>query len=116
MEEERRKLERKDLAFFTRLFDRETGQLLGNLGNLTSEGAMVITEVPLSIEKVYRLHMELAERVFTRSHIDFEAVCLWRRPDEFVEHLYNAGFRFVRIDPPDLEIIDQITRRFALRD
>ena len=39
---ERRIIKRKDLAFFTRLFDRDNGQFLGHLANLTAEGAIVL--------------------------------------------------------------------------
>lgn len=41
--EERRKLQRRHIMFYSRVFDRKTGGLLGYLGNITPGGAMVIS-------------------------------------------------------------------------
>ncbi len=113
--DDRRKFERKNLGFFTRLFDRETGELLGHLANLTSEGAMILCETPLSVEKTYRLHMEIPATVFARGHLDFEACCIWCQPEDIAPHLYNAGFRFTRIAPADLEVVGKIIEQYNIR-
>ena len=39
---ERRRAERKDLVYYSRVSDRVSGRDLGNLINVTSEGAMVL--------------------------------------------------------------------------
>ena len=39
---ERRKLNRRHIMFYSRVFDRKTGKFLGYLGNMTVGGAMVI--------------------------------------------------------------------------
>jgi hypothetical protein len=114
--ENRRKLKRVYLAFFTRLFDRETGELLGHLANLTAEGAMIISETPLEPGKVYRLHMDLSEAFFSKSHLDFEARCVWSQPEEIAPKFYNTGFQFVKIAPEDVQIIAQIIQEYELHD
>lgn len=112
----RRKLKRVYLAFFTRLYDRVTGELLGHLANLTAEGAMIISEAPLEPGKVYRLHMDLSEAFFSKSHLDFEARCVWSQPEEIAPNFYNTGFQFVKIDPEDVQIIAQIIQEYELHD
>jgi hypothetical protein len=113
--DERRKLERKNLGFFTRLYDRETGELLGHLANLTGEGAMILCEAPLAVDKDYRLHMEISETRFTRGHLDFTARCIWCRPEDIAPNLYNAGFHFCQIAPADLEVVMQIIEQYNIR-
>lgn len=113
--DERRKLKRKYLVFFTRLFDRETGQLLGYLANLTAEGMMLISETPLIKGRIYRMHMELAEEFFSKPHLDFEARCMWCQPENIAPQFYNAGFLFVTIAPEDIQIIDQIIKEYTIR-
>ncbi len=114
--EERRKIERKNLAFFTRLFNRETGDLLGHLANLTAIGAMIICETPLESNRCYRIQMELPEPIAGREHLNFEAECLWCRPEQFSPQFHNAGFKFTQISPADLAVIDRIIDLYLLRE
>jgi hypothetical protein len=114
--ENRRKHKRVYLAFFTRLFDRETGELLGHLANLTAEGAMIISEAPLEAGKAYRLHMDLSEAFFAKSHLDFEALCVWSQPEAIAPKFYNTGFKFVKIVPEDVQIIAQIIQEYELHE
>lgn len=112
----RRKLNRVYLAFFTRLFDRETGELLGHLANLTPEGAMIISEAPLETGKVYRLHMDLSEAYFSKSHLDFEARCVYSQPEAIAPKFYNTGFQLLKIAPEDVQIITQIIQEYELHE
>ena len=112
---ERRKHHRKDLAFFTRLFDRDTGQLLGHLANLTVEGAMIISDEPLETEKVYRLHMDLPDQGFGKAHLEFDAKSIYCQPD-INPQFYNTGFQFVNISPRDVGIIESIVKEYKIRD
>ena len=112
----RRKLKRVYLAFFTRLFDRETGALLGHLANLTAEGAMIISDMPLEVNRLYRLHMDLSEAFFSKSHLDFEARCVWSQPEAIAPKFYNTGFQFVKISPEDVQIITQIIQEYELHE
>ena len=112
---ERRKFNRKDLAFFTRLFDRDNGQLLGHLANLTAEGAMIISEEPVETDRVYRLHMDLPEEEFGKDHLDFEAKSIYCQPD-ITPQFYTTGFQFIRTSPGDIEIIESIITEYGIRN
>jgi hypothetical protein len=112
---ERRKHHRKDLAFFTRLFDRDTGQLLGHLANLTTEGAMIISNEPIETGKVYRLHMDLSDQGFGKAHLNFEARSIYCQLD-ITPHSYNVGFQFTNILPRDIGIIEGIVKEYRIRD
>jgi hypothetical protein len=113
--EERRKTNRRHLAFFTRLFDRHTGQLLGYLANLTKEGAMLICDLPLPVGKIYRMYMDLTEIDFGKPHLEFTGECLWCHPDEIDPITFNAGFRLSDLDEQDIAIIDRIVSDYSLR-
>jgi hypothetical protein len=113
--EERRKIPRKYLMFYARVFDRRTGELLGYLADLTSQGAMLISETPLESGLSFRLKMDLPDRFFERDHLNFEARSVWCSQDVDPK-LYNTGFQMVHVDPQDIEVIDQINERFGLRE
>ena len=112
---DRRKIKRKYLAFFTRVFDRSNGELLGHLANVTAEGAMVICERPLQTGKDYQLCMDLPETFFEKSYLAFEARCIWCKPD-LAPQFHNAGFKFRRIAPEDIQIIERIIEAYGFRD
>ncbi len=42
--DEKRKFRRRQIIYYLRVFDQSTDQLLGHLVNITSEGAMIISE------------------------------------------------------------------------
>ena len=44
---DRRKLDRKYLTIYSRVFDRVSGRLLGYLADLSEKGAMIISDEPI---------------------------------------------------------------------
>ena len=115
MDDERRKLRRKYLAFFTRVFDRSTGQLLGHLADLTPKGMMLISEKPLQTEIVYNLQMDLSGTFFEKERLDFQADSIWCRPD-IDPAFYNTGFRLLKMSQEDIDIVQRIIKEYGIRD
>ena len=113
--EDRRKLKRKYLAFFTRIFDRSSGDLLGHLADLTTEGMMVISEKPINIEEDFELQMDLSDTVFEKDHLDFSARSIWCLPD-IDPNFWNTGFRLTEMPAEHLKIIERIIEEFGIRD
>jgi len=112
--DERRKLNRKYLAFFTRVFDRGNGQLLGHLADLTSEGMMIISEKPLEIDTVYNLRMDLSGAFFDREQLDFKANGVWCKPD-IDPAFFNIGFQLINISSDEISIIHRIIEEYGIR-
>ena len=110
----RRKSKRVYLVLATRVFNHETGKVLGQLANLTSDGAMIIGEAPLVIGKLYRLQMKLSKDVFSKSHLDFEARCIWSKPETIAPQFFKSGLQFVKINSKDLQIMAQIMKEYEL--
>jgi len=113
--QERRKLKRRYIMFYSRIFDRKTGKLLGYLSDLTPEGAMVISEDAVEKGLVYRLRMDLPEGSFDKNQLDFEAQSVWCKKD-VDPHFYNVGFRLIGVPPQDEAIIEQIIQDYGFRD
>lgn len=114
--EERRKLKRVYLMFYTRVFDRKTGRLLGNLADITPEGAMIIHEEPIEVGQIHLLRMDLPDGFkFPKSHLDIEARSVWSRPDIDPRFL-NTGFHFQNVSADDVMIIEGIMESYALKD
>ncbi|MEW5869422.1 MAG: PilZ domain-containing protein [Chloroflexota bacterium] len=112
---ERRKLSRKYLIFFGRIFDRRTGQLLGNVADITAEGAMVISSHPIGVDQDFQLRLDLASRIFGTDHLNLDGHSIWCQPDIDPAY-YNTGFQFSGITPEDIELIDRIVEEYKIRD
>ena len=96
------------------MFEQGTGKLLGQLGNLTAEGAMIIGEAPFTVGRVYRLHMNLSKALFHTSHLDFEARCIWSKPEMIAPQFHKSGLQFTKIKPKDVQIMAQIVKEYEL--
>lgn len=112
--EERRNLERKHLAFFTRIFDRKTGQLIGHLADLTADGMMVIGEKPLDIDEIYQLQMELSITHFGKEFLEFSSRSIWCRPDIDPDY-FNTGFQHLDLSADDIHVIRLIIEEYGIR-
>ena len=113
--DERRKLERREIMFYSRVFDRKTGKHLGYLGNLTTGGLMIISEEAIDDQVSFELRVELPEDTYRKNVLDIAATSLWCQPD-IDPKLFNIGFELGRTDPEDLDIIEELVKDFKLRN
>jgi hypothetical protein len=112
---DKRKLKRRHLIYYLRVFIRGTDQVLGHLVDLTSEGVMIINEKPVELQKSFHLSMALPEEISSKAHIDFEAESIWCRKD-INPDFFDTGFRLTQINPDDMEIITHLIEDFGFND
>lgn len=67
---ERRKLDRKYLMVYSRVFDRATGKILGYLSDLSLKGAMIISDNPMSENLKIALRFDLPNYPLSPSSLD----------------------------------------------
>ena len=113
--DERRKLKRRHIMFYSRVFDRKTGKLLGYLGNITIEGVMVISEAPINTGENYKLRMDLPEYIYKKPVLNFQAISLWCEND-VDPNFYNTGFQLKGIAQEDNDIIASFINDYGLRE
>jgi hypothetical protein len=99
--DERRKLKRRHIMFYSRVFDRKTGKLLGYLGNITMEG--------------YKIRMDLPEYIYQKSALYFQAESLWCDSD-VDPNFHNTGFKLKEINQEDKQIITSFIKDYGLRE
>lgn len=113
--EERRKFKRRHLLFYTRVFDRKNGKLIGHIADLTPAGAMLISEEEIPLDTTYHLMMDLPFAYNSKTHLDFDALSVWSKPD-LDPKFFNAGFKLLNVEPEDLTIIEWIIQDFGFKD
>lgn len=113
--QERRKLKRRHLIYYLRVFDRRSGGLLGHLVDLTTEGIMLIAERPVPPDRTYACRMVLPGEGDDQREVTFDARSIWCQKD-VNPAFYAAGFALDRPDPQAVETIEQIIDEFGFRD
>jgi Tfp pilus assembly protein PilZ len=112
---ERRKHVRKSLMAYTQVFDLYGGFLLGYLGDLTLQGAMVISERQHKKGTEVTLAFELPELPNTRaSRMTLPARVVWCEQD-LSPQFFNVGFEFREVNEAQKILIEAIIREYEFR-
>ena len=112
---EKRKIKRRYMLYYMRVYDTESQQQIGNLVDLTPKGAMLVSENPLTVDKIFHLRLELSEDVADKPFLEFSAKSLWCKPD--VEpHFFNTGFKILSLASEDNQIVQRIVEVYGFRD
>jgi hypothetical protein len=112
---ERRKQERKNLMAYTQVYDLYGGFLLGYLGDLTLQGAMVISEHVQQKDADITLAFELPELpndITTR--MTLPARVAWCEQD-LSPQFFNVGFEFKFVNEQQKKLIEAIIKEYEFR-
>jgi hypothetical protein len=113
--QERRKISRKYLAIYSRVFDRSSGRVIGYLSDLTDKGAMVISDSSMAESQDISLRFDLPDpALFSIDHLNIEAQIMWCRPD-IDPAFYNIGFVFKTISTEQAKIIEEMIVAYEFR-
>ena len=116
MDEKRRETRKKVMAFTpVYTFDRRT--LLGYLGDLTLQGAMVVGKKALPVDTLLKLSIELPGDLpgISEKHMAISARVAHCLLDEENHQDYHIGFAFTEIDQEQEKIIQAILERYHFR-
>jgi hypothetical protein len=109
--EERRKYERQYLKFFSRVFDRSTRQLIGYLVDLTTGGAMLISEKKLIPEEILHAKIDLPEN-FSQTNLSITAKVVWSQADEKSE-LFKSGIQLLNANLEDIDLLTRLVANYG---
>ena len=113
--QERRREPRKNLMAYTQVFDLYGGYLLGYLGDLHLNGAMVIGNNLITENTEITLAIELPELPnISMSRITIPARVVWYQQDISPE-FFNVGFEFKEVTPQQKIVIEAIMKNYEFR-
>ena len=110
-----RKMKRRHLIYYLRVFDRQTKEMLGHMVDVTPEGIMLISEKPIEVNKDFQLRMDLPMEIWGMEHLDFEARSLWGKRDVNPDFL-NTGFELKDTDWKMVEAIERLISQYGFSD
>ncbi len=109
---ERRTINRKYLAVYSRVFDRISGRVLGYLSDLSRKGAMIISDNPLPVGNNVGLRFDLPDPpLFSADHLDIDSTVAWSSRD-IDPSFYNVGFEFNSVDELQSRILEEMMEAY----
>lgn len=109
---DKRGVARNYLVFYLRVFDGLTHKVLGYILDISRQGVMLVSDVPLEIEQEYQLRMKLPTQFKDRREIMFAATCKWCRRDTNPD-FFLAGFRIDCLEPGVSRLLGSLIKEFG---
>ena len=113
--QDKRKLKRRYLLYYMRIYDDVSRQQIGNLVDITAKGIMIVGDHPIPEGQISHLRMELTNELSEKPYMEISAISKWCEPDVTPDH-FNTGFEIQNLAPEDAEIIQRINEGFGFRD
>jgi len=111
-ESDERGTQRRHLYFNLAVYDDDSGEMIGRLGDLTHEGLMVISPAPLAIDRVYNLRVELPEALDDAVALEFVARSCYCHPDVNAEY-YDTGFQIADPSTAHIDTVREWVSRYG---
>lgn len=107
-----RRIERHQLSCFLKVFNRLTDKPIGYLGNVSKDGLMLISQLPMMIDVAFELSLKIPTADGDFQAIDLTATCLWSHEDVNPQH-YDSGFSVVEAPEAYEHLINDLWHYFS---
>lgn len=112
---ERREIKRQHLSYYLRVYNRNTGRILGHIVNLSDSGFMLVSCLPIMTDQRYQLRMVLPDSVHRFTRVDFDAWCHWSQQD-IAPDAYDSGFSVLENDSDAFsQLSEALTEYFSFK-
>ncbi len=109
-----RRIERHQLPYFLRVFNSVTDKPIGFLGNVSEDGLMLISQLPMMIGADFDLRLKIPMAGGCHQVIDLKGCCLWCHEDATPHH-YDAGFSLQWAPPEYGQLVDALKLYFSFQ-
>ena len=110
--EDRRQQSRKNISYYLRIIDDESGDQLGHLIDFSRTGLRLLTEKPIETGLHFTLRLDLSSVMNFEQKVIISARSVWLEQD-FSSKSYNCGFVIEKITDKSFEIVDQLVRQLG---
>ncbi|UTW06886.1 PilZ domain-containing protein [Pseudomonas benzenivorans] len=108
-----RHIQRHQLPCYLKVFNRITDKPMGYIGNVSLDGLMLISQLPMLVGGRFDLRLKIPGVEGPR-FIDFSATCQWSREDVSPGY-FDSGFALVAPPAEYVEMVDALRRYFSFR-
>ncbi|THB76273.1 MAG: PilZ domain-containing protein [Desulfobacteraceae bacterium] len=106
---EKRGSQRRHLLLYLKVFDRNSGKLLGVVADISLEGVLILSETPIGLNQTFDLEIDPGESLQPRGKANpgFTARSLWAEKDANPKYTIT-GFKFIAPDPVFLDAVRKL--------
>lgn len=109
-----RRIERQQLPYFLKVFNSVTDKPIGFLGNVSQDGLMLISQLPMMVGADFDLRLKIPAGDGRTQIIDLQACCLWCHEDATPHH-YDAGFSLRRAPAEYEQLVGALKQYFSFQ-
>lgn len=109
---EKRRIKRRHLIYYLRVFERQSGDLVCHVMDVTPQGILAISDTPIEIGQVFEFMMDLPSRVEGKTRVNFNARSCWGARDDNPD-FFNTGFEIVEIDWQGRKLIEHLINSYG---
>ncbi len=116
MKAEKRKLDRKNFTYYMRVLDEATGELVGQLSDISTGGFKdrKYYAYPAGYG-TYRLRIDQTREISNKSYLSFTARARWCQRDPYDPTIYNVGFQLVDMTPADYDVFVKMFNEYGVQ-
>ena len=107
-----RRIERHQLPYFLKVFNSITDKPIGFIGNVSEDGLMLISHLPMMVGAVFDLRLKIPASDYISQVIDLRACCQWCHEDATPHH-YDAGFILQEAPPEYAQLVSALQQYFS---
>ena len=109
-----RSIDRHQLPYYLKVFNRVTDKPMGNIGNVSLDGLMLISPLPMLLNARFDMRLKIPGKDNRLHCIDFHATCQWCRED-ITPGSFDSGFALVAPPADYVEMVDALRYYFSFR-
>jgi PilZ domain len=110
---EKKRNSRKNCRVFLEVSDADTGQLVGHLVNITTDGLMVTSEKPLEIDNDFHLKILFPQEIKGVQEFVTNGTSVWCEEDEETPSFFNTGFQLKDVARKDIKVIKKMIKKYC---
>lgn len=104
MASDKRKLQRKNFSYYMRVLNKDTGELIGQIIDISTGGFKLESSKPLPVNLNMELCIDQVNQISAKSFIVFSACTRWCSKDPYDPTIYNVGFQLLDMTPADYDV------------
>ena len=109
-----RRIERHQLPYYLKVFNRITDKPMGFIGNVSLDGLMLISQYPMLVNARFDMRLKIPGHDGQLHLVDFYATCQWSREDLTPGH-FDSGFALVTAPAEYVQMVAALRHYFSFR-
>lgn len=98
-----------------RVLDEATGELVGQLSDISTGGFKIESTTPIPIGANFRLRIDQTREISNKSYLSFTARVRWCQRDQYDPTIFNIGFQLVDMTPADYDVFVKMFNEYGVQ-